>query len=92
MRPILEECRGVARLRGSPVRDTWWELDLTPPPEPERVRDGHPHHQPTQAAASPEEQQATWRTEWEERQEQAPDAQAELDRLWAHAHLPSNLI
>ena len=26
----------MARLRGSPVRDTWWEQDLTPSPELER--------------------------------------------------------
>ena len=112
-RPILEECRGVTRLRGSPVRDTWWEQDLTPPPEPERESDGtpglgaylgsasregrsfppdHPHYQPPQAAASLEEQQAAWRTEWEERQAQDPDNQAELDRLWAQAYLPSDLL
>ena len=34
-RPILEECRKAARRRGTPVRSTWWELDLTQPPEPE---------------------------------------------------------
>ena len=34
--PILEECRGAPRLRGILVRNTWWEQDLTPPPEPER--------------------------------------------------------
>ena len=41
-RPILEECRGAARLRGTPVRTTWWEQDLTLPPEPEEEDDGTP--------------------------------------------------
>ena len=41
-RPILEECRGATRLRGSPVCDIWREQDLTPPPEPERGGDGTP--------------------------------------------------
>ena len=27
-RPILEECRGAERLRGSPVRLKWWEQDV----------------------------------------------------------------
>ena len=27
-RPILEECRGAERLRGSPVRPKWWEQDF----------------------------------------------------------------
>ena len=29
--PALEECKGTARLRESPVRDTWWEQLLPPP-------------------------------------------------------------
>ena len=112
-RPILKECRGATRLRGSPVRDTWWELDLTPPPEPEGVSDGtpglgailgsapregrsfppgHPHYQPPQAAASLEEQQASWRAEWEEQQARDPDDQAERDRRWAQAYLPSDIL
>ena len=41
-RPILEECRGAARRRGTPVRSMWWELDLTQPPEPDRGGDGTP--------------------------------------------------
>ena len=40
--PILEECRGAARRRGTPVRNMWWELDLTQPPEPDRGGDGTP--------------------------------------------------
>ena len=112
LRSILKECRGATRLRGSPVRDTWWEQDLTPPPEPERGDDGtpglgaylgsstegwsfspcHPHYQPPSAATSFEKQQASWRAEWEEREAWGLDAQAELDRLWAQAHLPSDLI
>ena len=40
--PILEECRGVVRLCGTPVRNTSWEQDLTQPPEPERGGDGTP--------------------------------------------------
>ena len=36
-RPILKECRGAARLRGSPVRPTWWEQDLTLPPSQKRT-------------------------------------------------------
>ena len=111
-RPILKECRGATRLRGSPVRDTWWEQDLTPPPEPERGDDGtpglgeilgssregrsfppgHPHYQPPPATTTLEEQQASWRAEWEEREARGLDAQAELDRLWAQAYLPSDLI
>ena len=27
-RPILEECRGAERLRGSPVRLSWWEQEF----------------------------------------------------------------
>ena len=27
-RPILEECRGTERLRGSPVRLSWWEQEF----------------------------------------------------------------
>ena len=41
-RLVLEECRGAARLRGTPVRDTWWEQDLTPSSEPERGDAGMP--------------------------------------------------
>ena len=105
----MKECRGATRLRGSPVRNTWWEQNLTPPPEPERGDDGtpglgailgasregrsfppgHAHYQPTAAATSLEEQQAARRAEWEARD---LDAEAELDRLWAQAHLPSDLI
>ena len=41
-RPILEECRAAARLRGTPVRPTWWEQDLTLPPDPEEEDDDEP--------------------------------------------------
>ena len=34
--PNLEECRGAVRRRGTPMRSTWWEQDLTQPPEPNR--------------------------------------------------------
>ena len=44
-RPVLEECRGAGRLRGTPVRQTWWEQELSPPPEPEKeARGGSPWH------------------------------------------------
>ena len=39
-RPILEECRGAERLRGTPVRATWWEQVLTLSPEPARKGNG----------------------------------------------------
>ena len=50
---------------------------------------GHPHYQPPQATTSLEEQQASWWAEWEA---QDLDDEAELDRLWAAAHLPSDLL
>ena len=50
---------------------------------------GHPHYQPPQVAASLEEQQVARRAEWEARD---LDAEAERDRLWAAAHLPSDLL
>ena len=50
---------------------------------------GYPHYRPPQAAASLEEQQEAWRVEWEARD---LDAEAERDRLWAAAHLPSDLL
>ena len=53
---------------------------------------GNPHYQPPRAVASLEEQQAAWRAELEERQARDPDAQAELDRLWAQAYLPLDLV
>ena len=34
-RPVLRECRGAERLRGTPVRPTWWEQCLDPPEEDE---------------------------------------------------------
>ena len=44
-RPVLEECRGAERLRGTPVRQTWWEQELSPPPEPKKeARGGSPWH------------------------------------------------
>ena len=47
---------------------------------------------PKQLHTSLKEQQALWRAEWEAREARDPDAQAELDRLWAAAHLPSDLL
>ena len=108
-RPILEECRGAERLRGTPVRATWWEQVLTLPPEPAREGNGaapslgallaptsgrtfppgHPHHQPHQESASLADQQAARRAEWEARD---LGAEAEQDRRWAAAYLPSDLI
>ena len=37
-RPVLRECRGAERLRGTPVRPTWWEQCLDPPEEEEEDR------------------------------------------------------
>ena len=53
---------------------------------------GHPHYQPPPATTTLEEQQASWRAEREEWEARDLDAQAELDRLWAQAYLPSDLI
>ena len=102
-RPILQECRGARRRRGTPVRPTWWEQDLTPPPAPEREREnaprrgtfgpprgrtfppGHPHHQPVRTV---EETRAARRAE---RETWDSEAEAELDRRWAQAHMPADL-
>ena len=108
-RPILEECRGAARLRGSPVRTTWWEQDLSLPPEPEEEDDGEPgrggkagppwegrssrpdrrQRRPQQQEASAEEQRAARRAEEEVKD---PEAEEELERRWAEAHLPAGLV
>ena len=37
-RPVLKECRGAGRLRGTPVRPTWWEQCLDPPEEEDQER------------------------------------------------------
>ena len=47
------------------------------------------HYQLPQAAASLEEQQASWWTKWEARD---LDNETERDRLWAAAHLPLDLL
>ena len=51
-----------------------------------------PPYQPPPASTTLQEQQASWRAEWEAREARGLDAQVELDRLWAQAHLPSDLI
>ena len=60
----------------------------SPPPEGRSFPPSHPHYQAHQETTL-EEQQAARRAEWE-----APDldAEAEQDRRWAAASLPSDLI
>ena len=103
-RPVLEACKGAERLRGSPVRTTWWELDLTLTPEPEEEEDdvapgmggsGPPRERqlPRQGTGTEplEEQQALHRAKGMTLNLGAGGKQ-EQDRLWAQAHLPSDLI
>ena len=106
-RPILEECRGATRLRGTPVRPTWWEQDLTLPPESE---DDEDDDEPGTGGAGPPRE---GRSSMPARPRRQPDQRAlaaqraarraeweardlaeeeEQDRRWAQAHLPSDLI
>ena len=91
-RPVLRECRGAARLRGSPVRTTWWEQDLTLPPEPEEDEEGErrPSRQ-GMGVGNLEERQERHRAERAELN-LGDRGEQEQDRLWAQAHLPSDLI
>ena len=99
-RTVLEECRGATRLRGSPVRTTWWEQDLTLPPEPEEDEgDVAPGREAIGASwegrssapdhPTAQQQRDARRAEWEARDLAAEEEQ---DRRWAEAHLPSDLI
>ena len=106
-RPVLEECRGAARLRGSPVRTAWWEQDLTLPPEPEEDEgDVAPRTEtdgvswegrsPTHARPRRQAHHETVRRQQEARRAEWEardlEAEEEQDRRWADAHLPSGLI
>ena len=96
-RPVLEECRGAERLRRSPVRTTWWEQDLTLPPEPEEGEDDvapgmggvGPPRERRSSSPSLQAQQEARRAAWAARDS---DEDEERERRWEAAHLPADLI
>ena len=88
-------------MQGSPVRATWWEQDLTLPPEPEKGEDdaapgmggvGPPRERRSSSpdgATTLQAQRDARRAAWVA-QENEDDG--EQERLWMEAHLPSDLV